>query len=108
MLAEAAESGRLAAAAAAVLPAEVHLIRVGPWALVGWPGETFVQFSLTVKQHRPDTFVISLAGGELQGYLVTAEAAAAGGYEASNAIFQSPQSGDLLVTETLRLLAEGP
>ena len=40
----------------------------------------------------PDTFVISLANGELQGYIATEEAAMEGGYEATNALF-SPGRG---------------
>ena len=92
--------------AASCLPAEVHAIRLGPWTFVGWPGECFVEFALKVKQTRAGTFVISLANGDTQGYLVTAEAVAEGGYEASNAVFRSPDSGELLVEATLALLAE--
>ena len=105
-LARAAVSGRLEQIAATCLPAEVQAIRVGPWTFVGWPGEMFVEFGLAVKQHRSDAFVISLANGETQGYMVTAEAVAEGGYEASNSLFRNPDSGNLLVATTLALLAE--
>jgi len=98
VLARAATSGRLAAAAEACLPAEVQVFHVGPWC--------FVEFALRVKARRPNTYVISLANGELQGYLVTAEAVAEGGYEASNALFASPASGDLFVQTTLELLGD--
>jgi len=73
---------------------------------VAWPGELFVEYALQIKQAFARTFVISLANGELQGYIVTAEAAAAGGYEASNALF-SHISGQLLVDETKSLLIRG-
>jgi neutral ceramidase len=63
----------------------------------------FVDYALQIKKQFADTFVISLANGELQGYIVTAEAAAAGGYEAANALY-SHRSGELLVQETSRLL----
>jgi hypothetical protein len=63
----------------------------------------FVEFALAVKEKAPDTYIIALANGELQGYLVTEEAAAEGGYEASNAIF-GPASGGLLVATSLELL----
>ena len=106
-LAQAAASGRLEQVAATCLPAEVHAIRLGPWTFVGWPGEAFVDFALQVKQHCPDTFVASLANGDTQGYMVTAEAVAEGGYEASNALFRNPDAGDLLVATTLRMLANG-
>jgi hypothetical protein len=64
----------------------------------------FVEFALAVKAQALNTFVISYANGELQGYLVTKEAAEQGGYESQNAIFKSPESGELLVQKTLELL----
>jgi neutral ceramidase len=104
ILARAAHSGRLQAVAAECLPVEIQAIRLGRWTFVGWQGEVFVEFGLEVQRSRPDTFVISLANGELQGYLVTAEAVAEQGYEASNGLFRNPQSGDLLVRQTLDML----
>ena len=102
-LARAEAEGRLDAVYAACLPVEVQIIKVGPWTFAGWPGECFVDYALDVKAHAQDTFVISLANGELQGYIVTPEAAAEGGYEASNALF-GPESGKILVHKTLRML----
>ncbi len=104
VLARAAGGGALRDAAARCMPAEIQAIRLGQWTFVGWPGEVFVEFGLQVLENRPDCFVISLANGELQGYLVTAEATAEQGYEASNALFRSPDSGELLVRRTLELL----
>jgi hypothetical protein len=103
-LARAAADGRLQAAAASVLPAEIMALGVGPWTFVGWPGECYVEFALAVKQRCPDCFVISLAGGELQGYLATLEAVRQRRYEALNAVFDGPRSGDILVKKTLELL----
>ena len=74
---------------------------------MGWPGEIFVEFGLNIAQHVENTYVIALANGELQGYLVTEEAVDQGAYEANNALFESPASGDLLVKKTLELLREG-
>jgi len=102
-LSEAAESGRLAAARDTCMPAEIQVIVVGPWRFVGWPGEVFVDYGLAIKRRHADAYVISLANGELQGYIVTVEAAREGGYEASNAVF-APQSGEALVEKTTRLL----
>jgi neutral ceramidase len=104
-LARAAADGRLEAAAAACMPAEIQTIRVGPWTFVGWPGEIFVEHALALKAQAPDTFVISLANGELQGYIATEAAAIEGGYEATNALF-APRSGSLFVEETLQLLSK--
>jgi len=107
-LARAAASGRLDAITQLCLPAEIQFIRVGPWSFVGWPGEVFVEFALEIRKSYPNTFVITLANGELQGYQVTADAVREGGYEASNALFQSPDAGQLLVQATRRLLDHKP
>lgn len=85
------------------LPAEIQLIKIGDWHFVGWPGEIFLEYALQLKQQHKNVFVITMANGELQGYIVTPEAAAQGGYEASNAIFDYT-SGERMVTSTLRLL----
>jgi hypothetical protein len=103
-LARAFKEGRVAQAAASCMPAEVQVMRIGPWNFVAWPGEMFIEFALEVKRAVPNTFVISYANGELQGYLVTKKAADEGGYESQNAIFQSPQGGEMLVQKTLDLL----
>jgi neutral ceramidase len=103
-LAQAAADGRLARFAESCMPAEVQLIRIGEWNFVGWPGEMFVEFGLRVKARHANTFIISYANGELQGYLVTQQAVDEGGYEASNALFKSPDSGNMLVDSTLTLL----
>ena len=105
-LAQAAEEGRLQAAVAAVMPAEIVLMRVGPRVLAGWPGECFVEFALKVKAQRPDCCVISMANGELQGYLVTEEAMQKRWYEAMNSLFSSPEAGMTLVNVTLEMLRD--
>ncbi len=102
-LARVAAEGRLEAAYADCLPAEVQVIHVGPWAFVAWPGEVFVEYALAIKANHADTHIISLANGELHGYIVTEEALAEGGYEASNALF-SPEAGRRLVDVTLGIL----
>lgn len=109
-LARAAADGRLDATASACLPAEVQAIRLGGLWLVGWPGEVFVEFALDLQKAAlgiglPTTpRVITLANADLQGYLVTDEAVRTRAYEAGNAIFASPASGDRLVESTLALL----
>jgi neutral ceramidase len=102
-LAQACAQGRLESAYASVLPAEIQLISVGPWSFVGWQGEVFVEYALTVKALARDVYIISLANGELQGYIVTLEAMNEGAYESGNALF-APESGDILVERTLQLL----
>lgn len=104
-LARAADDGRLAEAANTALPAEIQLIRIGPWTFVAWPGEVFIDFALQIMRKHPNTFVLTLANGELQGYLVTQEAVDQRFYEAGNATFKSPQSPMRLVEATEELLA---
>ncbi len=103
-LAKAARHGQLEAARCGCLPAEIGLVRVGPWYFVTWPGEVFAEFALQVRKHFPNAHVITLANGELQGYLATAEAVRDGTYEAANSIFASPAAGDALVNATLELI----
>jgi neutral ceramidase len=103
-LARASKDGRLEEALKGSLPAEVQVIRVGPWSFVAWPGEAFVEFGLKVKAQRPNTYIITMANGELQGYLVTDQAVRNNWYEGTNASLKSPESGEKLVAETVRLL----
>jgi hypothetical protein len=103
-LARASAEGRLAAYAATCLPAEIQILQVGPWTYLAIPGELFVEFALALESEFPNTFVVTLANGELQGYLVTEEAVREGGYEASNALFKSPDSGQLLIAAAGELL----
>ncbi|NWG12619.1 MAG: hypothetical protein HXY20_03695 [Acidobacteria bacterium] len=86
---------------ASVLPAEVQVLRIGDSCVVGFPGEIFVEYALDLKTRAPiRTFVIAFANGELQGYIVTAEALAAGGYEAASSLFV-PAAGRMLVDAAL-------
>jgi neutral ceramidase len=106
MLARKAADGSLQQAIAAVMPAEITLMRVGPWAFVGWPGEAFVEFSLRVRASHPNCYVISQVNSQLEGYLVTEEAVRQGCYEALNALLASPESGEMFVETTLELLSQ--
>jgi hypothetical protein len=103
VLARAAESGRLARVVTDCSPAEIQVLEIGPWKFVAWPGEFFVEYALEVRTRDPKTFVITYANGELQGYIVTPEAATKNVYEATNALF-APESGKHVVNATLRLL----
>ncbi len=107
-LARAQARGELGAWVARALPAEVQVLGVGDVVIVGLPGELFVEFALELKRRtgRP-TLVISLANGELQGYIVTPEADAAGGYEAACSLF-SPAAGRLLLETALDLAHTPP
>jgi len=98
-----AESNELEKYYRLCLPAEIQIIRIASCNFVAWPGEIFVEYALELKKKAENTFVISLANGDLQGYIASKDAEEKGFYEASNSIFDS-SGGDTLVTETLRLL----
>ena len=105
LLAQAAADGRLAAAVSVASPAEIQVIRIGAWRFVGWPGEFFVEHGLALKTAAPPgTFLVTLANGELQGYIATPAAVARGAYEATNAIF-SVDNGPRFVERALELVA---
>lgn len=107
-LSRAAAEGKLAPAAASCMPAEVQLVRVGPWQFITWPGEVFVEFALQLRERFPDTYVITLANGDLQGYLVSEQAVRERWYEATNALFLSPDSPRRLVEASAKLLESRP
>lgn len=104
LFASAACDGQLARAVAVASPAEIQIVQVGPWRFVAWPGEFFVEYALELAAAAPrDTFLITLANGELQGYIATAEAEQRAYYEATNAVFSSA-NGSRFVQATLALL----
>jgi hypothetical protein len=105
-LSRAAEEGRLQAALDACLPAEIQVVAIGPHLYACWPGEFFVDFALRVRQRYPACSVITLANGELQGYVVTRQAVEERWYEAGNALLQSPDAGDRVASATLELLEQ--
>lgn len=104
LLADAVADGRLAESARTASPAEIQVVRIGDWRFVAWPGEFFVEHGLALKARAPaGTFIVTLANGQLQGYIATPEAVVKGYYEATNAIF-SVDNGPRFVEETLALL----
>jgi neutral ceramidase len=105
-LAEAEASGAIDRLLARYAPIEVQALQIGDVRVVGLPGECFTDYALAIKRAaKTRTFVVSLVNGELQGYIVTPEAFAAGGYEATNAIY-APESGDVLVKTALALVKQ--
>ena len=86
--------------------AEVQAFRIGDAFVVGLPGEQFVEYALQLKRAAPArTFAVSLANGELQGYIVTPEARNQVSYEAAFALFAA-ESGQRLIDTALGLLTE--
>ncbi len=95
--------GKLEEVYRSCLPAEIQVIKTGPYNFAAWPGEIYIEYAIELKEKLKDTFIISLANGELQGYVATKEAEGKGCYEASNSIFHY-SSGKILVEETIKLI----
>jgi neutral ceramidase len=91
----------------AIWPMEVQVIRIDEeTALVGLPGEIFVELGLEIKRRSPfrTTMVMSICN-DRPGYVPTRKAFAEGSYEVVNSRVK-PGVGEMLVEEALNLLAE--
>ena len=89
---------------ASCLPAEIQVVKVGPWRYAAWPGEVFVEFGLWLKEAFNNVSLIGYANGDLQGYVVTREAVEKRYYESGNSFF-SVDAGYILLDETKKLIA---
>ena len=104
ILAKAQAAGETARLQEHYRKAEVQAFWIGDTFVVGLPGEQFVEYALQLKRVAPArTFVVSLANGELQGYIVTPEARNQLSYEAAFALFGA-ESGQRLIDTALGLL----
>jgi hypothetical protein len=74
----------------------------GDLALVGMPGEIFVQFQTALKSHSPvaNSFLVGYTNG-FYGYFPTIRDAAAGGYGGKTATYVEPGAGERLTDEAL-------
>ena len=89
------------------LPLEVQAFRLGPdTAIVGLPGEVFVELGLAIKKASPfaHTLIVELSN-DCIGYIPTKKAFAEGGYETINSRVK-PGGGEMLVEAATRLLKE--
>jgi hypothetical protein len=74
----------------------------GNLALVGMPGEIFVEFQTALKQRSPvrDTFLVGYTNG-YHAYFPTIRDAAAGGYGGKTATYVEPGAGERLTDAAL-------
>jgi neutral ceramidase len=89
------------------LPMEVQVFRLSDdVAIVGLPGEVFVELGLAIKKSSPfaTTMVVELCN-DAPGYVPTRKAFAEGSYETVNSRVQSG-GGEMLVEAAVRLLNE--
>jgi hypothetical protein len=91
------------------MPTEVQALRIGPLGIVTNGSEYFCEYALRMKQCSPfaHTFLVSLANDSL-GYVPTATAFVAGGYEARTARSSrfAIDAGQLLLETGLAALAK--
>ena len=85
---------------------EVQVFRLGDVAIVGLPGEVFVELGRTIKKESPFsiTFIVELANDNI-GYIPTTEAFAQGGYEPTSSIL-TPGAGEKLAAKAVELLRQ--
>lgn len=87
------------------LPLEVQVFAIGKeLAIVGLPGEQFVEHALYIKQNSPffHTQVIELTNSHI-AYVPTKEAFKRGGYETINSMV-APGGGEMLADKAVRIL----
>jgi hypothetical protein len=86
------------------IPVEISAITVGDVAMVGLPGEIFVELGMAIKERSPfaHTYVFELCNDSI-GYVPTRVAYEEGGYEATNTRLQ-PGTGERFVETALGLL----
>jgi neutral ceramidase len=89
-----------------VWPSEVQAITFGrELAIVGYPGDSFVELGLAIKQNSPFafTFVSEQSGNGSISYIPNEKAFPEGSYEVESARV-APGGGELLATAAIRLL----
>lgn len=88
--------------------AEIQVFQIGSFAVVGWPGEMFVEFGLEVKAKSPfrTIFINELCNGSMGGYICTPEAFRQGGYEPRMTYNSrnAENTGERIVRHTMDLL----
>jgi neutral ceramidase len=88
------------------IAAEIQVIAVGPVALVGIPGELFVELGMQIQKASPfpHTFIVEQANDTI-GYIPTRAAFEQGGYEAISARM-TPGGGERIAAKAIELLRQ--
>lgn len=90
------------------IESEVQAITLGDeLALVGFPGDAFVELGLAIKENSPFPFTVvsEQSGNGVLSYVPNRKAFSEGGYEVVSARFK-PGGGELLVEATVRILID--
>lgn len=88
------------------IPVETQAIAIGDYAIVGLPGEIFVNIGLKIAEESPFgvTIPVSHANGAI-GYVPTADQVPLGGYEVERA--RASRYGIFIAPESDRRMIEG-
>ncbi|MEY4940716.1 MAG: hypothetical protein RIQ93_2451 [Verrucomicrobiota bacterium] len=92
------------------VPAEVHVIAIGPLAIVTLPGEPLVQLGYSIQEQSPypHTVVLGYSNGRGGGYVGMPGDKVKGGYEMGPVGRATDEAGQLMIDTAVRLLREGP
>lgn len=89
------------------IPSEVQVLRIGDLAIVGIPGEMFVELGLQIKRdsEAPQTFIAETANGWL-GYIVSPGSYQEGGYEVQPGPWSitNEEGGQMIVQTAIELI----
>ncbi|MGH2458418.1 MAG: hypothetical protein ACRDIY_06070, partial [Chloroflexota bacterium] len=87
---------------------EIQVLRIGPVALVGLPGEPFVEGGLRIKLASPTFPTYIVHNTNYAAYLPTREAFQRGGYETKTGLISkfAPEALDLVVDAAGRILGD--
>ncbi len=85
-------------------PAEIQVFNIGGVAVVGFPGEAFVEYGLYIKAMAGFGMVVvnELTNGDLPGYMYTPESIVTGGYETDTSML-APGFGRKVVDTVLEV-----
>ncbi len=88
------------------IAAELQVLALGPVALVGIPGELFVELGREIQEKSPfsNTIIVALANDDI-GYIPTRAAFEQGGYEPTSSPI-APGGGERIVARAIELLNE--
>ena len=86
----------------------IHGIRIGPFRIVGFPGEVFSETAMAVKKATAPRVVAvnSYTSGGAAGYVLVREAYDTGGYEVRVSPYYSEDAEDILRSEFINLLGD--
>ena len=90
----------------------VYTLRLGPWAIVGLPGEVYTVIGRSIKEQSPfaHTLIFELANGVCGGYFTPPHIQASPETYAAKIFrgngYTGPDTADKLVKEALRQLTE--